>query len=72
MLDEPFAGLDAEGRADLEALLVRLRDEHGIALVIVSHDHDLPPALVERVVELEGGRIVRDERDRRRARGEPS
>ena len=62
VLDEPFAGLDASGRADLEAVLERLRDEHGIALLMVSHDRDLPPALVDRVVELEGGRIVRDAR----------
>ncbi len=62
VLDEPFAGLDLEGRADLEAVLVRMRDAHGIPLVIVSHDRDLPAALLERVIELEAGRIVRDER----------
>jgi energy-coupling factor transport system ATP-binding protein len=62
VLDEPFAGLDAEGRADLEAMLVRLRDEHDIPLIIVSHDRDLPPALVTRTIELSGGRVVRDER----------
>jgi energy-coupling factor transport system ATP-binding protein len=62
VLDEPFAGLDLEARADLERLLVRVRDEHRVALVIVSHDYDLPPALVERVVELEAGRVVRDDR----------
>ncbi len=62
VLDEPFAGLDLEGRADLEALLTRMRDEHRVALVVVSHDHDLPPALVTRTIELEGGRVVRDER----------
>ena len=62
MLDEPFAGLDPAGRADLEALLIRLREEHGVALVIISHDYDLPPSLVERVIELDAGRVVRDER----------
>jgi energy-coupling factor transport system ATP-binding protein len=62
VLDEPFAGLDAEGRADLEARLVRLRDEHDIPLIIVSHDRDLPATLVTRTVELAGGRVVRDER----------
>ena len=62
VLDEPFAGLDLEGRADLEGVLVRMRDEAGIPLVIVSHDRDLPDALLERVIELEAGRIVRDER----------
>ncbi|HYL53557.1 MAG TPA: DUF2232 domain-containing protein [Acidimicrobiia bacterium] len=62
VLDEPFAGLDLEGRADLESVLVRMRDDLGIPLVIVSHDRDLPDALLERVIELEAGRIVRDER----------
>jgi energy-coupling factor transport system ATP-binding protein len=62
VLDEPFAGLDTDGRADLEAVLVRLRDEHDIALIIVSHDHDLPSGLVVREVELERGRVVRDTR----------
>jgi energy-coupling factor transport system ATP-binding protein len=61
VLDEPFAGLDSGGRGDLEALLLRLRNQHGMALVIVSHDRDLPPSLIERVIELEAGRIVRDD-----------
>ncbi len=61
VLDEPFAGLDLEGRADLEVVLVRMRDELGIPLVVVSHDRDLPDALLERVIELEAGRIVRDD-----------
>jgi energy-coupling factor transport system ATP-binding protein len=61
VLDEPFAGLDAKGRAELDTLLTRLRRRRDIALVIVSHDCDLPAGLVDRVVELEGGRITRDE-----------
>ena len=61
VLDEPFAGLDADGRAELDTLLTRLRQQHDIALVIVSHDRDLPEGLVDRIVELEAGRITRDE-----------
>jgi energy-coupling factor transport system ATP-binding protein len=61
VLDEPFAGLDFEGRADLERLLVRIRDDYGVALLIVSHDRDLPDTLVERVVELDNGRIARSD-----------
>jgi energy-coupling factor transport system ATP-binding protein len=62
VLDEPFAGLDAQGRAELEALLARLRRERDLALVIVSHDLDLHHGLLDRIVELRAGRIVRDER----------
>ncbi|MDQ1448789.1 MAG: energy-coupling factor transport system ATP-binding protein, partial [Actinomycetota bacterium] len=61
VLDEPFAGLDASGRADLDTLLSGLRQRSDIALVIVSHDRDLPEGLVDRLVELEAGRICRDE-----------
>jgi energy-coupling factor transport system ATP-binding protein len=61
LLDEPFAGLDAQGRQELESVLAGIRATQGIALVIVAHDRDLPPGLVDRIVELEGGRIVRDD-----------
>ncbi|HWS45784.1 MAG TPA: ABC transporter ATP-binding protein, partial [Acidimicrobiia bacterium] len=61
VLDEPFAGLDAHGRAELRAVLARLRAERGVALVVVSHDPDLSPHDFDRVVELVAGRIVRDE-----------
>jgi energy-coupling factor transport system ATP-binding protein len=61
VLDEPFAGLDAAGRNDLELLLLRLRDEHDLAVVMVSHDLDLHGSLIERVIELDDGRVVRDE-----------
>jgi len=60
VLDEPFAGLDEEARATLTAALVRMRVEHGITLICVSHDHDLPAGLVDREVELTDGRITYD------------
>jgi energy-coupling factor transport system ATP-binding protein len=61
ILDEPFAGLDADGRAELDTLLTDLRRRGELTLVIVSHDRDLPEGLVDRIVELEAGRITRDE-----------
>ncbi|HTK15153.1 MAG TPA: DUF2232 domain-containing protein [Acidimicrobiia bacterium] len=60
VLDEPFAGLDDHARAELSAALIHLRRERGMTLVCVSHDHDLPPALVDREVELVDGRIAYD------------
>ena len=60
VLDEPFAGLDEEARATLTAALVRMRVEHGLTLICVSHDHDLPAPLVDRELELADGRITYD------------
>jgi energy-coupling factor transport system ATP-binding protein len=60
VLDEPFAGLDDQGRAELSAALVRLRNERGLTLVCVSHDRDLPAVLVDREIELVDGRVAYD------------
>ncbi len=58
VLDEPMAGLDDDARAELVAVLVRLRAARAIGLVIVSHDLvELAPA-VDRVVALRDGEIV--------------
>jgi len=60
VLDEPFAGLDEEARSTLTAALVRMRVEHGLTLICVSHDHDLPAVLVDREIELADGRVTYD------------
>jgi energy-coupling factor transport system ATP-binding protein len=60
VLDEPFAGLDAQGRRELEVVLTNVRTTQGVALVVVAHDRDLPAGLVDRVVELANGRVVAD------------
>jgi zinc transport system ATP-binding protein len=38
LLDEPTSGLDTGGQAQLFALLQRLREEHKLTVVMVSHD----------------------------------
>lgn len=60
VLDEPFAGLDDVGRTSLANLLVDLRENAGMSVVVVSHDDDLPERLVDRVVQLERGRVIRE------------
>ena len=37
VLDEPINGLDPEGIAEVREILVRMRDERGIAILISSH-----------------------------------
>lgn len=41
VLDEPFTGLDPDAAASVALELRRLRLEHGMALVLVSHEPDL-------------------------------
>jgi energy-coupling factor transport system ATP-binding protein len=58
VLDEPTAGLDPRARRDLLAVLRRLHDERGTALVFVSHNMDEVAELVTRVDVLADGRTV--------------
>ena len=60
VLDEPLAGLDDETRATLVSVLARLRDRHRVATVVVSHDLDAAPGLADRLVVLDGGRLITD------------
>ena len=57
ILDEPFAGLDHEGRETLIGVLGRLR-ANGLAIVVVSHDYEDAEEYVDRVVALEDGRVI--------------
>jgi cobalt/nickel transport system ATP-binding protein len=59
VLDEPFEGLDPASRTDLRDLLNRLHQEHGVTLVMATHDVNVVPAMADRVyVLLRGGEIV--------------
>lgn len=50
VLDEPTAGVDVGGQAELYALLRRLRDAHGFSVLMVSHDLHVVMAATERVI----------------------
>ena len=61
LLDEPFTGLDRQGVILLGQLLA---DEkaRGAAILVVSHDLPAIATLVDRVVVLQRGKVLRDER----------
>src|SRR5262249_30180405 len=40
LMDEPFASVDAQTRADLEDLVLRVREQYGITILFVTHDID--------------------------------
>ena len=52
LMDEPFASVDAQTRADLEDLVATLRDRFGITMVLVTHDIDESVYLSDRVIVL--------------------
>jgi putative ABC transport system ATP-binding protein len=62
LLDEPTSALDQATRDDVEALLRDIVAERRLATVLVTHDPAQARRLADRVVVLEGGRLLRQGR----------
>lgn len=58
--DEPSAGLDPVTAADLDDLMVRLKNELGITLIVVTHDLDSIRRIADRIVMLDKGYVKFD------------
>ena len=52
IMDEPFASVDAQTRFELEDLCLRIREQFGMTIVVVTHDIDEAVYLSDRVVVL--------------------
>jgi NitT/TauT family transport system ATP-binding protein len=52
LMDEPFASVDAQTRADLEDLILEVRSQFGVTVVFVTHDIDESVYLGDRIVVL--------------------
>ncbi|MGO1173766.1 MAG: ABC transporter ATP-binding protein [Actinomycetaceae bacterium] len=52
LMDEPFASVDAQTRAELEDLVLRTRADFDITIVFITHDIDEAVYLADRVVVL--------------------
>jgi cell division transport system ATP-binding protein len=60
LADEPTGNLDPSTSADIMNLLERL-NESGTTVLIATHDHAVVDRSRKRVIELDGGRMVRDQ-----------
>lgn len=54
LMDEPFASVDAQTRADLEDLVLTIRAETETSIVVVTHDIDESVYLADTVLVLSG------------------
>lgn len=59
VLDEPMAGLDPMGRAEILSVLESLRREKNTAVIMISHSMDDIMRHATRVAVLERGRLIR-------------
>ena len=55
LMDEPFASVDAQARAELEDLVLRVQEEFHMTVVFVTHDIDESVYLADRIIVLTRG-----------------
>ncbi|WP_049570231.1 ATP-binding cassette domain-containing protein [Nonomuraea sp. SBT364] len=58
LADEPTSALDVTVQAEVVGVLRRLREERGLALLLVSHDLALVSTIADRVLVMRDGAVV--------------
>ncbi len=58
LLDEPTSALDVSVQAEILNLLTRLRRDHGLTLLMVSHDLAVIAHICDRIGVMRGGRLL--------------
>jgi phospholipid/cholesterol/gamma-HCH transport system ATP-binding protein len=56
-LDEPTAGLDPQSAEGIDALVLKLRQQSGLTIVMITHDLDLLWQVTDRVAVLAEGKV---------------
>jgi macrolide transport system ATP-binding/permease protein len=63
LADEPTGNLDTRTSHDIMQTLQSLNREHGVTIVVVTHEQDIA-AYADRVVTMRDGQVISDERKR--------
>ncbi len=72
LLDEPTSALDVSVQAEILNLLVRLRADHGLTYLMVSHDLAVVGHLCKRIAVMNRGVIIEEMSDEQLRTGEMS
>jgi len=59
-LDEPAAGLNPHEKADLNELILRVRDQHNTAVLLIEHDMSVVMEISDHVIVLDYGLKIAD------------
>jgi len=60
LMDEPTTGLDPRSKKEVQTVLETLRAEREITVLVCTHDMNEAEALCERVLMMDGGRVLAD------------
>jgi phospholipid/cholesterol/gamma-HCH transport system ATP-binding protein len=57
LLDEPTAGLDPITSGEIDALILKLQEEHDMASIVVTHDLHSAKTIADRIALLHDGNV---------------
>lgn len=60
LFDEPTTGLDPTAKGKIDDLIERLRDDHGITSLVVTHDMESAHRISDRLLLIDQGKIIVD------------
>jgi len=58
LLDEPTSALDVSTQAEILTLLARLRADHGLTMLLVSHDLAVTTRLCDQIAVMRAGSVI--------------
>jgi len=58
LLDEPAAGMNPQEKEELNGMVKKIRDEHGLTVLLIEHDMRFVMSLCERIVVLDHGEEI--------------
>ncbi|MCB2148810.1 MAG: ABC transporter ATP-binding protein [Deltaproteobacteria bacterium] len=58
LLDEPAAGMNPHETQDLDALIIRIRENEGISILLIEHDMKLVMSLSDRIFVMDYGKKI--------------
>lgn len=58
LLDEPAAGLNPQEKQELQQLINKLRQQHGVAVLLIEHDMSLVMGISDRILVMEHGKPI--------------
>ena len=58
LLDEPAAGMNPMEKEELNGMVKKIRDEHGMTVLLIEHDMRFVMSLCERIVVLDHGEEI--------------
>jgi len=61
LADEPTTALDVTTQAEVMAILDDLRREHGVALLLITHDLELASAVCDRTAVMYAGAVLQEQ-----------